>query len=103
MPDKYWNDDGSPTFYDKNNGNFTLPPEKFYKVHSEKVSHKFDVKESRTYILDLNINEVIGKKSWIRYGGGFIRKNFTPHNSATSCGGRWNEFVSKQFTQQTTK
>ena len=103
LPAEYWDEDGRPLFYDENNGNFTLPSEKFYKVKSKKAVRQFGVQERRTFILDINTQKIIGEKPWFLYWGGYIRKNFTPHNNANSCGGDWDEFVEKQFIQHTAK
>jgi hypothetical protein len=103
LPAKYWDEDGKPRFYNENNGNFTLPAEKFYKVDSKKVIRRFGVQERRTFILNINTNEIIGEKLLFRYWGGYILKNFTPHNSAIRCGSDWDEFVKKQFTQTMAK
>jgi hypothetical protein len=103
LPAEYWDEDGKPLFYNEDNGNFTLPPEKFYKVKSKKAVRQFGVQERRTFILDIHTQEIIGEKPWFLYWGGYIRKNFTPHNNANSCGGDWDEFVKKQFIQHTKK
>lgn len=103
LPAEYWDEDGSPRFYDERNGNFTLPSKKFYKVDSKKVIRRFGVQERRAFILDTNTNEILGEKLLFRYWGWYILKNFTPHNSAIRCGGDWDEFVDKQFTQTMAK
>ena len=103
LPAEYWDEDGKPKFYNENNGNFTLPSEKFYKVKSKEVVRRFAIQEHRTFILDINTQKIIGEKPWLLYWGGYIRRNFTPHNDANSCGGDWNEFVEKQFIAATKK
>ena len=103
LPAEYWDKDGKPNFYDESSGNFTLPSGKFYKVYSKKVNRRFGVQERRTFILDIHTQKIIGEKPWFLYWGGYIKRNLTPHNSATSCGGDWNEFVEKQFKQTATK
>ena len=103
LPAEYWDEDGKPKFYDENTGNFTLPSEKFYKVDSKKGNRRFGVQERRTFILNINTNKIIGEKLLFRYWGGYILKNFTPHNSAMRCGSDWHEFVEKQFIQTMAK
>ena len=99
LPAEYWNEDGSPNFYDPSNGNFTLPENKFYNAKAKDVSHLFGVEELHTFIFDINTNYLLGEKSWFLYWGGYIRRNFTPHNTANSCGGDWDEFIEKQFSR----
>lgn len=89
--------------YNESNGNFTLPSEKFYNYELKKAYRLFGIKEHRTIILDINTQKIIGEKLLFRYWGGYISKNFTPHNSAISCGSDLYEFVEKQFTQTIAK
>ncbi len=103
LPAEYWDENGKPNFYDESNGNFTLPSEKFYKVKSRELVHQFGVQEQCALILDINSQKIVGEKPWFLYWGGYVRKNFTPHNKANSCGGDWSEFVKRQFTQNSTK
>ena len=99
LPDEYWNEDGTPKFYDENNGHFTLPAEKFYTVESKTINHLFGIKEHRAFILDINTHKIIGEKPRFQYWGGYILGNLPPNNVSIGCGSNWSEFVKKQFTQ----
>jgi len=103
LPAEYWDKDGKPKFYDENTGNFTLPKGKFYKVDSKKKTRLFGIEEHRSFVLEINTQEILSEDLLFRYWGGFISKNLTPNNTAISCGQDWDVFVEKQFTLPTTR
>jgi hypothetical protein len=103
LPDEYWDNDGKPNFYDYSNGNFTLPREKFYKSYSKKSDRLFGIEEDTSIRIDINTKEILSEDKLFRYWGGYIKRNFTPHNTANHCGQDSKEFVEKQFKHITNK
>lgn len=99
LPAEYWDEDGKPKFYDGN----TLPEEEYAKagVTAEAVEKlkAFGIQEFGTVfkkeIDGSRQSEVVG----FRYWGGWVIRNFSPHNTAISCGGgkSYDELVEKQF------
>lgn len=99
LPAEYWDEDGEPIFYDGN----TLPDEEYVKagVTPEAVEklQAFGIQEFGTVfkkdIDGYRQSEVVG----FRYWGGWVIRNFSPHNTAISCGGgkSYDELVEKQF------
>ncbi len=99
LPAEYWDEDGKPKFYDGN----TLPDNEYVKagVKAEAIekTQAFGVQEFGTVFKEKNSDykqsEVIG----FRYWGGWLIRNFSPHNTAISCGGgkSYDELVEKQF------
>lgn len=97
LPAEYWDKDGKPRFYDESNGNFRLPLEKYALVEAEKTKLPFGIEKNCSLLRDKISHEVISIDTLYRYWGGWISRNFTPHNTAIHCGGESKEFVTKQF------
>ncbi len=99
LPAEYWDEDGRPKFYDGN----TLPEKEYFQAGVKAVAveklQAFGIQEFGTVfrkeINDYKQSEVIG----FRYWGGWLIRNFSPHNTAMSCGGgkSYDELVEKQF------
>ncbi len=101
LPEEYWNEDGSPKFFDENNGNFSLPLEKFAETDSKSKSRSFGIEERRSILLSKATHKPISEDVLFRYWGGWISKSLSPQNTATHCGGDYKDFVENQFKQTT--
>ena len=99
LPADCWEEDGRPIFYDGN----TLPLDKYAKAGAtsggiEKL-HMFGIQEFGTIFVKEDSGSPISTVSGFRYWGGWLIRNFAPHNTAISCGGgkSYNDLVNKQF------
>lgn len=86
LPAEYWDESGTPKFYDERNGNFTL---KGYRVdyRTGAYSSFFYIDNAGYKRLD-EAGRVLGEVTDFRYWGGWIRRNLSPHNTATVCENR---------------
>ena len=99
LPAEYWDEDGKPRFYDESNGNLNLPvgfiewettTEK-YPLHLEKVISVMREKES---------GKKLNERVLFFYWSGWVVRNFSPHNTGTSCGSdvtAYTEYINKVF------
>lgn len=99
LPAEYWDEDGKPNFYDGN----TLPDKEFIdagvKARAVEELKVFGIQKFGTVFSDKNNDYEISEVLGFRYWGGWLVRNFSPHNTAISCGGgkAYDELVEKQF------
>jgi len=85
LPAEYWDGQGKPRFYDEINGNMRLPLDKYeWKSRTEK--YPFFVEKNISDMKEKNTEEILNERVLFTYWGGWISRNFAPHNTATSCG-----------------
>jgi len=99
LPAEYWDEDGKPLFYDGN----ALPYKEYVnagvKANAVEKLEAFGIQKFGLVFEDeingQKISEVVG----FRYWRGWLTRNFSPHNTAISCGGgkAYDELVEKQF------
>ncbi len=84
LPAEYWEADGKPKFYDERNGNFSLSNDYPTKLKIEKYSSFLDI-DKFIGVLQNQEKGLISENISYRHWGGWIRRNFSPGNTATSC------------------
>lgn len=96
LPAEYWGDDGRPKFYvnryDRNKVRFIFldksvkdVPELVYTWEEIKRDLSFHVGED---VLEISLRDsgaILGDYKLFRYWGGWVKRNFIPHNTAKSC------------------
>ena len=99
LPAEYWDKQGKPVFYDEKNGNFRLNG---YRVEHVTGSYStfLHIDNAGYRRVDGRSGTVLGEVVNFRYWGGWMRRNFSPHNTADSCEGgkeRSNTLVREVF------
>lgn len=86
LPSGYWTHEGAPRFYNEENGNFTLSG---YRVEYQTGTYSslWNVERAGYRRLDES-GRVLGEVTDFIYWGGWLRRNFSPSNTATVCEGR---------------
>jgi hypothetical protein len=85
LPAEYWDVQGRPKFYDETNGNMHLPLDK-YEWKSRTEEYPFNVEKNISDMKEKNTEKILNERVVFTYWGGWISRNFAPHNTATSCG-----------------
>ncbi len=100
LPAEYWDEQGRAKFIDERAGGFLLgneyPPE--YKTGL--YSTFFHVTNAGYKRVDKQSGQVLGEVTDFMYWGGWIRRNLSPSNTATSCEGgieRSNSLIKQMF------
>ena len=88
LPSEYWDERGEPTFFDKHGylqRDFWLKQldESGARVACYSFFCLFD--KEVLPVKERTSRKVLAEVTTFRYWGGWIRKNFSPHNSANSC------------------
>jgi hypothetical protein len=104
LPAECWDEQGRPLFYEGAINN-DIPSNAFEKVkvdvivNSKKVGRLFRIQQIGVTFTDKESGNVLSELTWFMYWGGWLARNFTPHNSAISCGGAesYDDLVKKQF------
>ena len=99
LPAEYWNEDGSPKFYDDSNANFTLPVNHF-EWESRKEKYLFHVERNDYLMKEQATGIELNERTLFRYWGGWISRNLSSHNTAVSCGSdlvSYSNYVSQIF------
>jgi hypothetical protein len=99
LPAEYWDEQGRPKFYDEKTGNFNL---KAYRIEykSGVYSSFFHIENAGYKRVDGRFSQVLGEVTDFRYWGGWMRRNLSPHNTATRCSGgieRSNNLIKQMF------
>lgn len=97
LPAEYWGEDGEPKFFDKKTGNLLLKLSQYAEIKSDRVNHHFGIEERRSTLLNKETHQKISENLWMLYWGGWIKRNFSPHNTASQCGGKTKDLVDKLF------
>ena len=104
LPAEYWDADGKPTFYYGANNN-DIPPYAFERVGVEVITKAkekirlFGIEQIGATYTDKKSGELVSEVTGFRYWGGWVRRNFSLHNTATSCNSAKSddELIKKQF------
>ena len=91
LPGDYWDAEGKPTFLEAN-GNYHLGEMYPFDYETGSYSSVFHVDNSGYRLLNAQSGEVLGKVTDFRYWGGWLRREFSPSNTATTCSGRAERF-----------
>lgn len=99
LPAEYWDENGRPNFYDEKNGNLQLPANnvEWSSVVEKKSLH---IEKNVSIMLEKVSGKKLNERILFMYWGGWLRRNFSPHNSANSCGGdvsAYTDFVRQVF------
>jgi len=100
LPAEYWDERESAKFINEKAGGFLLgkkyPPE----YESGAYSTFFHIDNAGYKRVDGLSGQVLGEVTDFRYRGGWIRRNFSPHNTAIRCDGgigRSNSLIKQIF------
>lgn len=83
LPAEYWDKDGKPKFYVNWADNLGRKYPLIYE-HGE-FSSLFGIENAGFEFVDKGSGSALGKVVNFRYWGGWLRRNFSPHNTADSC------------------
>ncbi len=102
LPAEYWDESGRPKFYDEKNGNFTLDG---YRVEHKTGTYSslFHIDNAGAKRVDGRTGQALGEVADFRYWGGWMRRNLSAHNTATTCEGgmeRSNNLIKQTFKQK---
>ncbi len=106
LPAEYWDVQGKPKFYDEKNGNFTLSNNYPTKLESEKYSSFLGIDKLVSVLQSQEKSELISENISYRHWGGWVRRNFSPNNTATACDNyleQYGSFVRQVFRPANTK
>jgi len=84
LPEEYWDEAGEPIFFDSKNGNFTLDG---YRIDYKKSVYSpfFHIDNSGYSRVNKTSGQVLGEVTGFMYWGGWLRRNFSFHNTANIC------------------
>ncbi len=86
LPAEYWDGEGKPMFYDEKNGNLRLTLNSI-KWESRTQKYPLNLEKNISEMKEKNTGKILNERVLFTYWGGWISRNFSPHNTATSCGG----------------
>jgi hypothetical protein len=92
LPEEYWGADGAPTFIE-HNGNYHMADMYPIKYRTGTYSSVFNIDDSGYSIVNLETGEELGIAKEYMYWGGWLKRNFSPHNTAKSCKGVKERFI----------
>ena len=102
LPAEYWDEQGRPKFYDEKNGNFNLEAYRVeYKTGA--YSSSFTIDNAGAKRVDKQSGQALGEVTDFGYWGGWMRRNLSLHNTATTCEGgmeRSNNLIKQIFKQK---
>jgi hypothetical protein len=86
LPTEYWNENGELKLL-KSNGDFDFRKIEWLHAGWEDVKNKSSssMDESHWIVREVKNNQPIGAIVTYCYWGGWVRRNFSPHNTAQSC------------------
>lgn len=103
LPAEYWDEQGRAKFIDEKVGGFLLGKEYPPQYQSGAYSTFFHVDNAGYKRVDGQSGQVLGEVTDFMYWGGWIRRNFSPNNTAIICGGgveRSNSLIKQIFRQK---
>lgn len=106
LPAEYWDEQGRAKFYDEKNGNFYLSKEYPTELKIERNYSIFHIDRLATLLRDQKKEQLFSERVSYMYWGGWMRRNLSPHNSATSCSNdleRYGNFIRQVFKPASTK
>lgn len=84
LPAEYWDEQGNAKFYDGKNGNLRLSQDIFEWV-SKKEEYPLHSEKTISEMKDKKTGMILNERILFTYWGGWIARNFMPHNTALSC------------------
>lgn len=85
LPAEYWDERGKPRFYDEKNGNLRLPTNSVkWEPRTEK--YPLNLEKNISEMREISTGKILNERVLFTYWGGWLSRNFSPHNTATSCG-----------------
>jgi hypothetical protein len=106
LPAEYWDEQGRAKFYDEKNGNFSLSNDYPTKLKIEKYSSFLNIDKLVGVLKDQKTGALISENILYMHWGGWIRRNFSPSNTATSCDSyleQYGSFIRQVFKPANTK
>lgn len=106
LPAEYWEADEKPKFYDEKNGNFHLSKDYPTELKIEKDYSIFHIDRLVTLLRDQKKEQIFAERVSYMHWGGWMRRNLSPHNSATSCSNdleQYGNFIRQAFKPASTK
>jgi len=85
---EYWETDGKPKFFNKHGyleHNFRVKELDESGGHVERYPSVFSIDKDISPVKERTSQKVLAEVTTFRYWGGWIRRNFSPHNTANSC------------------
>lgn len=89
LPAEYWDAQGRPRFFNERGyPDLKLMEEKLDEPagHVERYSSIFAIDKDASLVKERGSQRVLGEVITFRFWGGWVSKNFSPHNTAASCG-----------------
>lgn len=83
LPAEYWDAEGNPTFYKNWNENLGGKYPLIYS--SGTFSDSFNIENAGFKFVDKQTEKALGEVVNFRYWGGWLKRNFSPQNTAISC------------------
>lgn len=102
LPAEYWDEQGKPKFYDEKNGNFYLSKDYPTELKIEKNYSFLYIDKLVTHLRDQKKDKLFSERVSYMHWGGWIRRNLSPHNTATSCSNnleQYGNFIKQTFKQ----
>lgn len=106
LPAEYWDERGKPKFYDEKNGNFYLSKDYPTELKIERNYSIFHIDRLATLLRDQKKKQLFAERVSYMYWGGWMRRNLSPHNSATSCSNdleQYGNFIRQVFVHASSK
>jgi hypothetical protein len=100
LPNDHWDEKGKPLFYDEKNGNFSLSKNFPSKLKIERYSPLLHIDKLVGTLTDQGSGKLISENITFHHWGGWVRRNLSPHNSATDCGNyleQYSDFIRRVF------
>ena len=83
LPGNYWDANGMARFY--RDFDSLLGDHYTIKYQQGRYSSVFAIEKAGYTYLNTHSGQVLGEATDFRYWGGWVRRNFSPHNSANGC------------------
>ena len=94
-----WDENGRPIFYDDKNGNLNLPINTV-EWQSKEEEFALNVVKTTSLMKEKVSGKTLNERILFIYSGGWVSRNFTPQNTAYSCGGdliSYNNYINQIF------
>lgn len=88
LPGKYWDEEGKPRFFNKNGyleHGFWVEELDESGARVERYSSIFAIDKRTSPVKERSSQKVLAEVTTFLYWGGWMRRNLSPHNTASSC------------------
>ena len=99
LPAEYWDENGKPKFYDLRNGNFYLDLHRLIDGRTQKTKRLFNVVEYTSETIRRSSGNVISRKIWFEFHGGWLLNTFSSTPSGGASCGRNVERTLKEYSE----